>query len=57
MESHQQDLELDFLDAMIAERTSVDPAFPLIVEAATRRRLRSEHAIPPAADEDDRDPQ
>ena len=38
MESHQHDLELDFLDEMIAERTSVDPAFPLIVEAAFQRR-------------------
>lgn len=53
MESQEQDLELDFLDEMIAERTSVDPAFPLLVEAATRRRLRSEHAIAPNAGDGD----
>ena len=55
MESQEQNLELDFLDEMVAERTKANPAFPTLVEAATRRRLRTGSLVAPTADDGDGD--
>ncbi len=55
MESQEQNLELDFLDEMVAERTGANPACPTLVEAATRRRLRITSSIATTADGDDGD--
>lgn len=55
MERQEQNLEPDFLDEMVAERTKADPAFPRLVEAATRRRLRTGSLTAPASDDGDGD--
>lgn len=55
MEGQEQNLEPDFLDEMVAERTKADPAFPRLVEAATRRRLRTGSLTALASDDGDGD--
>ncbi|MGQ0431252.1 MAG: hypothetical protein ACT452_02455 [Microthrixaceae bacterium] len=43
----------DFLDEMIAERTLMDPAFPVVLDAAIRRRQDDVKLVP----DDAADPQ